>query len=128
MYFKNKKHEHRFAKAVIDNNVNLDNREMVAVIYLLTYSKKIWNRFKDHVSSDEIELWTYPQENDDLVDGAIQKAAYDLYYYSSIIGLCELADKDDVPEKAFNTILCAICFLRYGCCMEDVYDSEDAHE
>ena len=116
MNFRNKKHADRFYSALADGCISVENKELVAAVYLLTCHKKVWERFKGHVDGEDgISYLVFNSfEARNPIEAALVTAAYDLIYCTDCINLIDLSDRDTFPDEAFLAICYAIGYLRLG--------------
>jgi len=116
MTFRNKKHAERFYEALVDCCISVEDKEVMAAVYLLTCHKKIWNKFKDHVDGEDgiCPLVFDKFEARNQTENALVTAAYDILFCTDCINLTDLTDRDSIPDEAFLTICHAIGYLRFG--------------
>lgn len=112
MYFKNEKHRTVFAGAV--RKLDRKNYALMAVIYLLTADRKLWNMSKHCVGRNEIRFAGFRLHGSTENGYALYCAAKDLYLGTKNLTIRDLSDTGLIPPKLFGLICNGMAIRRFG--------------
>lgn len=112
MLFSNDRHRQAFEAQ--RQRLRRPDKEALAVLYLLTADKNLWQKTKPFLSGGTLD-WKRVRLGEISADAyALWKAAKELQTGEKQISLCELADSGIVSDNAFRLIVQAVTIARFG--------------
>ena len=112
MNFKSFVHRRTFNEA-IRSRKNI-NKEYLAILFLLTSHRAMWNRVKFFVQKEIIRFDDFSMSGCTEEEYTLFLCAKDIYLDARNITVSELADSNLIPKELFRIILTALEIARYG--------------
>ena len=112
MNYKNLIHRRIFREAMRTRK-NTD-RKYLAILFMLTSHRAMWNRVKYYVRDDGIRFDDVSMAGCTGEEYTLFRCAQDLYNDSANITVSELADTEVISNEAFEVIAGALRIARYG--------------
>lgn len=112
MNFKNYVHRRIFNEAVRTRK-NTD-KEYLAVLFLLTSQRTMWNRIKFFVQKDSIRFDDFPVAGCSSEEYTLLLCAKDIFFDTRNVSLSDLADSTHISKETFGLIVSALEIARYG--------------
>ncbi len=112
MTYQSKKHKEIFDKAMVGKNEN--NYRLIAVIYLLTADKTLWNLSKNAVKKNGVDFDTIRLRAVHPKGYTLYCAAKDIYLGTKQLSVSDLMDMSLISAKVFGVITNAMAIRRYG--------------
>lgn len=112
MNFKSYVHR-RIFNAAFRTRKNTD-KEYLAVLFLLTSNRTMWNRIKNYVQCKSICFDEFPMSGCSEEEYTLFLCATDIYFDSRNVTVSELADSALISKEVFNVIVGALEIARYG--------------
>lgn len=112
MNFKSYVHRKIFNEAVRTRK-NID-KEYVAVLFLLTSNRTMWNRIKHYVQCKSICFDNFPMSGCSEEEYTLLLCAKDIYFDARNITISELADPNLISKELFGVIVSALEIARQG--------------
>ena len=111
MDFKNKRHREIF----VTTTAGLEkNNSLLAAVYLLTASGRIWADAEPCIRRDGIDFDSIKRGKYSVGTYALFSAAKDLYLGADGINIADMSDRSVIPDVAFGLICNALMIKRYG--------------
>ena len=112
MLFSNDRHRQAFEAQ--RQRLRRPGKEALAVLYLLTADKNLWQKTKPFLSGSTLD-WKRVRLGEISADAyTLWKAAKELQTGEEQISLCELADSGIISDNAFRLIVQAVTIARFG--------------
>ena len=90
------------------------DRKRLAVFYLLTADDALWRKAKGALKNGTMEFGAIHLGGVNPDSYALWKAAKEIRTGEKQISLCELANKEDISDRAFRLIVQAVTIARFG--------------
>lgn len=110
--FISKYHQQCFEQAV--DNLDKNNSALISAVYLLTADYKLWKQSKNYVEKNRICFGALRPTNCTETGYTAYCAAKDVYLGSKHFTLSDLADRDLISPKLFETLCMAMAIKRDG--------------
>lgn len=112
MNFRNKKHQDLFEKE--QKKLAKNNKNSLAVLYLLTAEKHLWNASKQTSDKGVIELEKVKMKKHSRDTYTLLCCAKDIAFGTNYIKILDLGCRGIIPVATYNTIITAIHICRNG--------------
>lgn len=113
MYYKNKTHQRIFEEQVNRNPCKCSNHYL-AVLYLLTADRELWNAAKRVIERKEIDFSAIRPKEFTTNGYTVFIVAKDIYDGETHITLKDICDRYLVPDQLFELFVTAIHICRLG--------------
>ena len=111
MDFKNKRHK----KIFVMTAARLEkNNSLLAAVYLLTASSRLWADAEPCVSRNSIDFDKIRRGKYSVGTYALLCASKDLYLCTDSMNIADMSDRNIIPDAAFGLICNAMMIKRYG--------------
>ena len=111
MDFKNKRHKEIF----VTTAARLEkNNSLLAAVYLLTASGRLWADAEPCISRNSIDFDSIKRGKHSIGAYALFCAAKDLYLGTESMNIADMSDRSVIPDVAFGLICNAMMIKRYG--------------
>ena len=111
MDFKNKRHKEIF----VTKAAGLEkNNSLLAAVYLLTASGRLWADAEPCISRNSIDFDCIKRGKYSVGTYALLCAAKDMYLGTESMNIADMSDRSIIPDVAFGLICNAMMIKRYG--------------
>lgn len=110
--FRSEVHRKAFLKAI--ENIDPDNKVVIAALYLLTADRILWKQASRFVNGSHIDFEHIKAVNNSTDSYALLCVAKDFCLGTKHITVSELADEDIIRNRIFLLICHAMLIRRYG--------------
>ena len=112
MRFKNEQHKGRFMKAI--KRMDQKNPTQMAVAFLLTAEKKLWDSCRIYIISNEIPIYRIRVKRCSENGYVLFCAAKDIALGTKYVSMNDLVDRDIVSSENWQLIFTALEIKRFG--------------
>ena len=112
MIYENGWHKRSFKTEL--HKLRKPDRKRLAVLYLLTAGDALWRKVNGALKNGQIDFEAVHLGGVDPDSYALWKAAKEIRTGKKQISLCELANKENISDRAFRLITQAMTIARFG--------------